>query len=48
MVKQQYLPRGPYDMVNFGPLAAEKVREFGAPQLISTGFASWQRACTAL
>jgi len=30
----------PHNMVNFGPL--------GAPQLISTGFASWQRYCTAL
>ena len=35
-------------MVNFGPLAAEIVYQFGAPQLISTGFASWQRYCTAL
>jgi len=38
----------PHNMVNFGPLAAEIVYQFGAPQLISTGFASWQRYCTAL
>jgi len=34
-----------------GPLTSESlrsVREFGAPQQISTGFASWQRYCTAL
>ena len=32
------------NMANFGPLT---VREFGAPLQISTGFASWQRYCTA-
>ena len=32
------------NMVNLGPLT---VREFGAPLQISTGFASWQRYCTA-
>jgi len=35
-------------MVNFGALAAEMVSLLWAPQLISTGFASWQRYCTAL
>jgi len=32
-------------MVNFGPLTAEigSVGEFGAPQQITTGFASWLR-----
>jgi len=33
-----------HNMANFGPLAAET----GAPQQISTGFASWLRYCTAL
>ena len=37
----------PHNMVNFGPLTAEIVREFGAPLQISTGFASWQPYCTA-
>jgi len=37
----------PDNMVNFGPLTADTVREFGAPLQISTGFASWQRYCTA-
>jgi len=38
----------PHNMVNFGPLTAEMaVQEFGAPVQISTGFASWQRYCTA-
>jgi len=36
------------NMVNFGPLAAEIGPVVGAPQLISTGFASWKRYCTAL
>ena len=40
-------PTCPYNMVNIGPLAAEIVL-FGAPQLIATGFASWQCYCTAL
>jgi len=36
-------------MMNFGPLAAEIVSLLlGAPQLNSTGFASWRRYCTAL
>jgi len=44
-------PTYPHNMVNFGPLASEigsLVWNFGVPQLISTGFASWQRYCTAL
>jgi len=36
----------PYNMANFGPLVAEIVRYFGAPQQISTGFASWLRYCS--
>jgi len=40
--------RCPHNMVNFGPLAAEIGPVVWAPQLISTGFASWQRYCTAL
>jgi len=35
-------------VVNFGPLAAENGPVVWAPQLISTGFTSWQRYCTAL
>ena len=39
----------PYNMVNFGPLVAEILSlVWEHPQLISTGFASWQRYCTAL
>jgi len=38
----------PHNMVNFGPLAAEIVSLVWAPLQISTGFASWQRYCTAL
>ena len=37
----------PHNMVNFGPLAAEIVSLVWGTQLISTGFASWQRYCTA-
>jgi len=40
--------RGLHNMVNFGPFAAEIGLVVGAPQLISTGFASWQRYCTVL
>ena len=39
----------PQNMVNFGPLTAESLRsvgEFGAPQQISTSFASSPRYCT--
>ena len=35
-----------HNMVNFSPLAAEI--DPVAPQLISTGFVSWQRYCMAL
>jgi len=48
LIKQQYLLHMSHSMVNFGPLAAEIVSLVWAPQLISTGFASWQRYCTAL
>ena len=34
-------------MVNFDPLAAEIGSLVWGPQVISTGFASWQRYCTA-
>ena len=37
----------PHNMVEFGPLAAEIVSLVWAPHQISTGFASWQRYCTA-
>ena len=37
----------PHNMVNFSPLTAEIVREFGAPLQISTGFESLQPYCTA-
>ena len=50
MLSSNMSSRCPRNMVNFGPLTVEigSVREFGAPQLISTGFASWQRYCTAV
>ena len=38
----------PHNMVNFGPLVAEIVSLVWAPQVTSTGFASWQQYCTAL
>jgi len=37
-----------HDMVNFGPLAAEIGPVVWGTLQISTGFASWQRYCTAL
>ena len=37
----------PYSMVNFGLLSAEILSLVWAPLQISTGFASWQRYCTA-
>ena len=40
--------RCPHNMANFGPLAAEIDPVLWAPLQISTGFASWQRYCTAL
>jgi len=38
--------RCPHNMVNFGPLTVEIGSGVGAPQQISTGFASWHRCCT--
>jgi len=38
----------PHNMVNFGILAADNGPVVGAPQLISTTFASWQPYCTAV
>jgi len=38
----------PHNMVNFGPLAAENVSLVWGTPIISTGFAFWQRHCTAL
>jgi len=40
--------RGPYNMVKFGMLAAEIVSILWGTLQISTGFASWQRYCTAI
>ena len=40
-------PTCPYNMVNFSLLAAEIISLVWGTQLISTGFASWQRYCTA-
>ena len=37
-----------YNMVIISPLAAEIGSLVWVPQLISTGFASWQRYCTAI
>jgi len=49
LVKQQYTSSTrPDNMVNFGPVAAEIDPVLWAPQQISTGFASWQRYCTAV
>jgi len=53
LVKHQYTSSTcPDNMVNFGPLATEidpvVWARYGAPQLISTGFASWQCYCTAV
>ena len=47
LVKQQYLLHMPLNMVNFGLLAAEIVSLVWGTQLILTGFAFWQRYCTA-
>jgi len=38
----------PHNKVNFGPLTAEICCRVWGAQQISTGFASWQRYCTAL
>jgi len=45
LLKQQYLL---HMFSQYGELRLRSVREFGAPQLISMGFASWQCYCTAL
>jgi len=37
-----------HNMVNFGPLAAEIALLVWVTPAISTGFACWQRYCTAL
>jgi len=42
------IPHMLYNMVNFGLGAAEIVSLVWGTQQISTGFASWQRYCTAL
>ena len=47
IAKQQCIPTSSHNMVNFSPLAAGICwRVWDTPQ-ISTGFASWQRYCTA-
>jgi len=38
----------PHNVANFGPLTAEIGWPVWGTQQISTGFASWQRYCTAL
>jgi len=48
MLSSNISSRCPHNMANFGPLAAEIGPVVGAPQLISTGFASWQRYCMVL
>ena len=40
--------RCPHNIVNFGLLTAEIGPVVSAPQLISTGFASWQHYCMSL
>jgi len=48
LVKQQYLLHNVlYNMVNFGPLVAEICWRVWGTLANSTGFASWQRYCTA-
>jgi len=49
IVKQQYLPHMSSQYGELRPTNGwDPLGEFGAPQQISTGFASWQRYCTAL
>ena len=48
LVKHQYILQMSHNMVNISPLTAEIGPVVWAPQLISTGFASWQRYCTAV
>jgi len=45
LFKQQYLL---HMCLYYREQRLRSVYQFGAPQLISTGFASWQRYCTAL
>ena len=45
--KQQYFPTCPYNMANFDLLAAEICLGVWGTPANSTGFASWQRYCTA-
>jgi len=47
LVKQQYLLHMFLQYGELGPLVAEILSLVWAPQLISTGFAFWQRYCTA-
>ena len=51
LVQSQHLqmsPHWPHNMVNFDPLAAEIGPVVRGTHLISTGYACWQRYCTAL
>jgi len=49
LVKQQYLPHMSLQYAELWPtLAAEICWRVWAPQLISTGFVSWQHYCMAL
>jgi len=49
IVKQQYLLHTSSEYGELRPTnILRSVGEFGAPQQISTDFASWQRYCTAL
>ena len=48
LLSSNIFSRCPHNMVNFGPLAAEMGPVVWGTQQISTGFASWQRYCTAL
>jgi len=49
LVKQRHLLHMSSQYGELRPINGwDPLREFGAPQLISTGFVSWQRYCTAL
>jgi len=48
LVKHQYLPICPHNIMNFGLIAAEIDLVVWAPLQISTGLTSWQPYCTAL
>ena len=47
MLNSNVSPTCSYNMVNFGPLTAEIGSGVWGTLQISTGFASWQRYCTA-